>query len=196
MDSSLQLYMSPLTCMQVDCKSWSKVKLRLKMKNFMKEYVSLIQPLSTIFTVAVGRILKNSQQCMLPQRSKWLLAQTIFIDYLLYDTYSNHITASESFSITHGYIRNSQPLQNLKVKYCLWAKAVLITETTFPKLLGRCATTTWIMNCEETTSECLPYACTAFKIMQISSSLNFRDWLLKCVSLKVLIFKCLLVTLL
>jgi hypothetical protein len=35
-----------------------------------------------------------------------------FLDYLLYDTYSNHVTASESFTITNGYIRISQHLQN------------------------------------------------------------------------------------
>jgi hypothetical protein len=52
-------------CMQVDFKSWSWVKLSLKMEIFIKEYVSLIQLLSTIFTVAAGRILTNSQQCVL-----------------------------------------------------------------------------------------------------------------------------------
>jgi hypothetical protein len=37
-----------------------------------------------------------------------------FLDYLLYDAsaYSDHVTASESFNITNGYVRNSQHLQN------------------------------------------------------------------------------------
>jgi hypothetical protein len=48
----------------------------------------------------------------LPQRSKYLLAQMNFVDYLHYDTYRDHITASESFSITNGYLQNSQHLQN------------------------------------------------------------------------------------
>jgi hypothetical protein len=34
--------MFPLICMQVDFKSWTKLKLRLKMETFIKEYVSLI----------------------------------------------------------------------------------------------------------------------------------------------------------
>jgi hypothetical protein len=41
------------------------LKLRLKMEIFIKEYVSLIWLLSTIFTVAVGRILTNCQPCIL-----------------------------------------------------------------------------------------------------------------------------------
>jgi hypothetical protein len=56
--------MSPLTCMQVDLESWSKVELRLKVENFIKEYVSLILLLSTIFSAAVIRILSNSQLCI------------------------------------------------------------------------------------------------------------------------------------
>ena len=55
--------------MQVYFKSWIKLKLRLKMENFIKEYVSLIRAiirlLSTTFTVAVGRILTNGQPCIL-----------------------------------------------------------------------------------------------------------------------------------
>jgi hypothetical protein len=47
-----------------------------------------------------------------PQRSKYLLAQMDFLDHLLYDAYSYSVTASESFSITDGYVRNSQHLQN------------------------------------------------------------------------------------
>jgi hypothetical protein len=72
--------MSPLTSMQVDFESWSKVKLRLKLEKIVKKFVSLIRAirlLLTIFTVAVGRILTNRQQCIglhpimqLPQRSK------------------------------------------------------------------------------------------------------------------------------
>jgi hypothetical protein len=38
--------------MQLHFKSWSKLKLRLKVENFIKEYVSLIWLLSTIFTAA------------------------------------------------------------------------------------------------------------------------------------------------
>ena len=48
--------------MQVD---WSKLKLTLKMEYFIKKYVSLIWLLSTIFTVAVERILTNSQPYIL-----------------------------------------------------------------------------------------------------------------------------------
>ena len=59
------VYMSPFTSMQVDLESWSKLKLRLKVEKFIKEYVSLILLLSTIFTAAVGMILSNSQLCIL-----------------------------------------------------------------------------------------------------------------------------------
>jgi hypothetical protein len=51
--------------MKVDFESWSKHKLRLKVEIFIKEYISLILLLSTIFTAAVGRILTNSQLCIL-----------------------------------------------------------------------------------------------------------------------------------
>jgi hypothetical protein len=103
--------------MQLDFKSWSKLKLRLKVENFIKEYVSVILLLSAIFTMAVGRILANTEPAVhlivqQPQRSIKLLAQMDFLDYLLYDAYSNHITASECFSITNGYVRNSQNLQS------------------------------------------------------------------------------------
>jgi hypothetical protein len=37
-----------------------------------------------------------------PEGSKKLLAKIDFLDYLLYDAYSNHVTASESFSIMNG----------------------------------------------------------------------------------------------
>jgi hypothetical protein len=39
--------------------------MRLEMELFFQEYVSLIQFLSTIFTMAVGRILTNNQQYIL-----------------------------------------------------------------------------------------------------------------------------------
>jgi hypothetical protein len=42
--------------MQVDLESWSKLKLRLKVENFIKEYVSLILLLLTIFTAAVDSV--------------------------------------------------------------------------------------------------------------------------------------------
>jgi hypothetical protein len=54
--SPQRLPLSP-THTQVDFQSWSKLKLTLKVKNFIKEYVSLILLLSTIF--------KNSQLCIL-----------------------------------------------------------------------------------------------------------------------------------
>jgi hypothetical protein len=44
-------------------------------------------------------------------------------------------------------------------------------------------------------SECLPYAHTAPYIVQISAFLITKDRLLKCVGLRRLIFKCLLLTL-
>jgi hypothetical protein len=77
-----------------------------------------------------------------------------FFNYLLYDAYSHHITASERFSITNGYVRKSQHLQNplgcsvliqstgIEMIQCLGAITAFITETTFPKLLGRCENTT------------------------------------------------------
>ena len=37
--------------------------------------------------------------------------------------------------------------------------------------------------CEENASECLPYTCTALKIVQIPAFLFSRDGLLKCVDL-------------
>jgi hypothetical protein len=58
------VYMLSLTPMQLDFESWSKLKLRLKMENFIKEYVSLIRLLSTSFIVAVAMILANFQQCI------------------------------------------------------------------------------------------------------------------------------------
>jgi hypothetical protein len=59
------VYISPLTCMQVDLESWSEVEVKVKVENFTKEYAPLILLLSTIFTAAVGRILSNSQLCIL-----------------------------------------------------------------------------------------------------------------------------------
>ena len=41
-----------------------------------------------------------------------------------------------------------------------------------------------IIICEETASECLPYASTAPNIMQISAFLISKNWLLKCVGLE------------
>jgi hypothetical protein len=82
--------MSPITHMQVDFESWSKLKLRLKVENFIKEYVSLILLLSTIFTAVVGRILTNSLMCILlcsSHRDLNNLAQIVFFDYLLYDVF-------------------------------------------------------------------------------------------------------------
>jgi hypothetical protein len=55
----------------------------------------------------------SSQQCIelypilqWPQKYKKLFAQMDFLEYLLCDAYSYHITALERFSITNGYIRN------------------------------------------------------------------------------------------
>jgi hypothetical protein len=98
--------------MQVDFEPWSKLKLTLKVKNFIKEYVSLILLLWTIFTAADLTPEDSNKQPAVhpilqqPQRSKYLFAQMDFLDCLLYDAYSYHVTASESFSITNGYIRN------------------------------------------------------------------------------------------
>jgi hypothetical protein len=50
--------------MQVNFEAWSEVELRLKMENFIKDYGSLILLLLTIFIVAVGRIITNSQLCI------------------------------------------------------------------------------------------------------------------------------------
>ena len=46
-----------------------------------------------------------------------------------------------------------------------------------------------IIICEETASECLPYASTAPKIVQIPAFLFARDGLLKCVGLDVADFQ-------
>ena len=54
--------MSPLSCMQTKLELSSDLELTLKMEKFIKEYVSLIWLLLTIFTVAVGRILTNIKQ--------------------------------------------------------------------------------------------------------------------------------------
>jgi hypothetical protein len=66
--------------MQVALESWSKLKLRLKVENIIKEYISLIRLLSTIFTSAVGMILSNSKLCIISCSShrdpNKLLAQT------------------------------------------------------------------------------------------------------------------------
>jgi hypothetical protein len=58
------VYMSSPVC-KFDFESWSKLKPRFKMEKIMKEWVWLIQILSIIFTVAVGRILTKSLKCIL-----------------------------------------------------------------------------------------------------------------------------------
>jgi hypothetical protein len=71
------------------------------MENYIKECVSFILLLHPIV-----------QQ---PWRYKELLDSfDDKLDYVLYDAYSDHITASESFSIINGpwYVRNSQHLEN------------------------------------------------------------------------------------
>jgi hypothetical protein len=77
---------------------------------FMKDCISLILLLSTIFTAAERRILTNMSSASYCAAAEFLLAQMNFMDYcsinLLYDTYNNHVTASASFSITNRYIRN------------------------------------------------------------------------------------------
>jgi hypothetical protein len=67
------------------------------------------------------------------------------LDYLLYDAYNNHITpmitASESFSITNGYVRNLQLFQRpllihsivIERKECLGATAVSVSEIKLPE---------------------------------------------------------------
>jgi hypothetical protein len=94
--------------MQIDFKSRSKVKLKLKMENFIG--------LAFVNHLHKGCRKDSYKQSavhpivLLPQRSKQILAQMNFVDYLLYDAYSNHVIVSESFSITSGYIKNSQYL--------------------------------------------------------------------------------------
>jgi hypothetical protein len=82
------------------------------MKYFIKEYVSLVLLLfhngcrkDSNKPTAVHAIVQQ------PPRSEELLAQIDFLHYLLHDTYSDHITASESFSGTNWYVRNPQHLQ-------------------------------------------------------------------------------------
>ena len=55
--------MSPLTPKQVDFEEGGNHKLSLKQEYFIKENVSLILFLLTIFPEAIGRILTNIQQC-------------------------------------------------------------------------------------------------------------------------------------
>jgi hypothetical protein len=107
--------MSPLTHMQVYFISWNKLKLRLKKEIFIKEY--FIDLAFVTHLLCCWRKDSNKQPAVhpivqQPQRSKKLLDQMDFLDYLLYDVYSDHVTASESFVITNGYIWNSQHLQN------------------------------------------------------------------------------------
>jgi hypothetical protein len=99
MDSSLHvsshLYTSGLLVMeQVQTES-----VRLKVENFFKEYVSLIWLLLTIFTAALERILATNCAfyCALAAATEIqiTLAQMDFLDYLLNDAYSNHVTATE-----------------------------------------------------------------------------------------------------
>ena len=89
-----------------------------------------------------------------PQKSKLehLLAQMDPWDYLLYDAYTDHITASESFSITNGYMRtHSTFIIHLAAdsehwnwnEKCLGATAFSNSEITFPKLFETCVNTTW-----------------------------------------------------
>jgi hypothetical protein len=94
-----------------------EVELRLKMEKFIKEYVSLIRLLSTIF--AVGRILTNSQQCTSYHAAATEIQITLHPNEfhrlspgVLYKAYSDHVTASESVNITNGYVRNSLHLKN------------------------------------------------------------------------------------
>ena len=107
--------MSSLTCINDDLKEQSQMKLTLKMEDFIEEYASLIWLLSIIFIVSVGMILTNSQLCILLCSSyrdpNDLWPEGSFsVDYLVYDGYTKNsdITASESSSITNGYVRNSQ----------------------------------------------------------------------------------------
>ena len=158
---------SPLTHMQFDFKSWNRIeqwqlmwysKCKVLLKSMFHSN-SLIRLLLSIFTVAVGRVLKNSQQCILCVAATEItitLVQMDSFNYLLYDAYSDQITALESFSINDEYVRNSQDHQNslgcwfrvLELKWkvsrrLVGATAVLISEIRFLKQLCRCANTTY-----------------------------------------------------
>jgi hypothetical protein len=105
------------------------------------------------------------------------------VDYLLYDAYSDHVTAPQSSSITIGYVRNSQHhlAADWNEKEYPMSYSSLDSKDNFRKTAWRSVQIRHdIIICEETASECLPYVYTAPKIVQISAFLNSRDWLLKC----------------
>jgi hypothetical protein len=83
----------------------------------------------------------------------------------------------------------------IEMKECLLATAALIKEIISQNCLRSVQILHDILFCEETASKCLPYGCTEPSIAQIPAFLVSKDWLLKCVCLKVLIFKYLLLTL-
>jgi hypothetical protein len=81
--------------------------------------IFLLSNLVSMFPRASGTIMDNSLHVSSHSYAslsrapvKLFLAQMDPLDYPLYDAYSNHVTASESFSITSGYGRNLQNLQN------------------------------------------------------------------------------------
>ena len=65
MDNSLHV-ISPWYASRLQVMELAQTEIQsATVEKFLKDYVPLIQFLSTIFTVAVGRILTNSQLCIL-----------------------------------------------------------------------------------------------------------------------------------
>ena len=146
--------MSPLSCMQTKLELSSDLELTLKMEKFIKEYVSLIWPLLTIFTVAVGRILTNIQlQSWLCSGhrvqnnfcSKW---KTLIISQILHTLMKSldqkHILlwwcTLGTYSTFINHFADNPEHFDLNAM-CLSATATLLSELMSPKLVGRCANT-------------------------------------------------------
>jgi hypothetical protein len=179
------------------------------MENFIKEYVSLILLLSTIFISAVGRILRNSQQCILLCSSrrdpnnfwpKWILQIISCITHTA--TISQHqkaLAPQMGMLGTHSTFRIHLAADS---GHWNWNERVSMSHSSLNEG-DNIPQTAWevytykliqhgIITCEEAVSECLPFACTEPNFVQISAFLDSRD---RNVSVwKVLIFKCLLLT--
>ncbi len=96
-----------------------QVQSQLQTSRFSIPLIFLLSNVVSMFPRASGTIMDNnlhvsshSYASLSRAPVKYFLALMDPLDYPLYDAYSNHVTASESFSITSGYGRNLQNLQN------------------------------------------------------------------------------------
>ena len=144
--------MSPLTRMQAYFEAWSDLKLTLKMENFIKEWVSLIWRLSTIFTEAVGRILTTIQQWSWIRSGHsvpfvlWPKLKTLIISQILHTMSNSHDQKHillwwctlGTYSTFIIYFADN-PEHFYRIEMCLRATTTLVSKLMPPKLVWRCA---------------------------------------------------------